>query len=160
MACSSFIAKGTPLIRFSFACPLLLCVPFATPAQTQTDAEPDRLTAAIEAAGCIGTEANGDAILAAAGPTEDVAGAIAMQFIADGISEADALRLTINSCAGAPTAPTETGLAAGITWMNAVSGVQTGNLLEEILTARGCMVRDDEVDVFTEDVARAGGTAA
>lgn len=145
------------MIRFSFAAALSLCVPFVTPVTAQTDTERSRLIAAIEAAGCIGTEANGEALLAAAGLTEDVAEPIAMQLIAEGalVEEADTLRLTINSCAGAANAPDRTGLLAATTWMDAVSDIQAAGVLAEVMTARGCSVLREEFEGFTEEVGRA-----
>ncbi len=125
------------MIRFTFAAALSLCVPFITPVAAQTDTDRGRLISAIEAAGCVATDANGDALIAAAGLTEDVAGPIAMQLMAEGIlvGDTEALRLTINSCADGATTPAQTGLVAAITRMSSVSDTQAGGVLAEVLTA-------------------------
>ncbi len=78
---------------------LLFCI-LATTAHAQETAQEHRLIAAIEAAGCVVTEANEAAILAAAQLDENVAMAIVKLWMSDGraIPQDDDLRLVTGAC--------------------------------------------------------------
>lgn len=72
----------------------------AGPAAAQTAAQTDALIAAIAAAGCEVREDNNSAILAAAGLTQDQAGAVVAALLNDGRAavEGGNLRLKVAGC--------------------------------------------------------------
>lgn len=145
------------MIRFPHAFAVLLCFPMATPILAQTSPDREHMIEVFEAAGCVANRSTGDAIFAVVGLSSDAAVAISRQLVAEGVMvlEQGGTRLTINGCANGPIPPARTGVVAATLWMSNIDDARAGDALAEMIAARGCSVRDDASEAFTDEVARA-----
>lgn len=145
------------MIRFPHAFAVLLCLPFASPSVAQTNPDRERLIAVFEAAGCVSNRVSGDAIFAAVGLSSDAVDAISHQLVTEGVMvlEPGGTRLTINGCANGPIPPVRTGVVAAALWMSNIDDARAGDVMAEVIAARGCSVHEGEDEVLTNEVARA-----
>lgn len=147
------------MMRFrTTAAALLVLLPVMAPAQTAPGY--DAFLREIIVAGCVISDLEqAYSVLEASGLTEAQAGAAADEMTAAGIlvERMDVLTLTHSDCPAATPggSPDTEGLESAVAWMTRLSPAQAGGVLAEIMTRRGCVVADDNFNVFEGEVATA-----